>query len=430
MRIDIKDILNRDEEEIKTEQTADEVPVRHICGADSGIESETGGKSDTDLNTVTKEKEAAVSESDFLRPDESKAESEEDDEIESEAADEPETLSDTEAEIDTEQNPEQEHEPADENRGFRKYLDSTVIATAFVILMAVVFCYTQLVPRDVNAAVNGRKTVITTRAWTVEEFLEEQGISYCSEDYISVPLTGFVYDGIYITINHAADFNVTADGKTREYKTLEKTVGEALEEEKIRIGEDDIVEPELDVPVTDGMTIVVKRVAYKEKTVVEKIPYKTIRKDDPSMNDGEEKVVRKGKNGKASVTYRIKYIDGIKASKKKIGTKVLEKKQNKIINVGTRKNINGFAYTRTMTVKAYAYTGGGRTAMGTSARVGEIAVDPSVIPLGTSVYIEGVGVRRAEDTGGNIKGNTIDIYMNSQSECLSWGCRYITIYLP
>ena len=80
-------------------------------------------------------------------------------------------------------------------------------------------------------------------------------------------------------------------------------------------------------------------------------------------------------------------------------------------------------------VKAYAYTGGGRTAMGTKARVGEIAVDPSVIPLGTNVYIEGVGARRAEDTGGNIKGNTIDIYMNSQSQCIKWGARYVTIYI-
>ena len=80
-------------------------------------------------------------------------------------------------------------------------------------------------------------------------------------------------------------------------------------------------------------------------------------------------------------------------------------------------------------MKAYAYTGGGRTAMGTKARVGEIAVDPSVIPLGSRVYIEGVGYRRAEDTGGNIKGNTIDIYMNSESECLRWGMRYVTVYI-
>ena len=53
-------------------------------------------------------------------------------------------------------------------------------------------------------------------------------------------------------------------------------------------------------------------------------------------------------------------------------------------------------------------------------------MDPSVIPLGSTVYIEGVGARRAEDTGGNIKGNTIDIYMNTESQCRSWGVRYVT----
>ena len=41
----------------------------------------------------------------------------------------------------------------------------------------------------------------------------------------------------------------------------------------------------------------------------------------------------------------------------------------------------------------------------------------------------GVGARRAEDTGGNIVGNTIDIYMDTNVECISWGARYVTIYI-
>lgn len=315
-------------------------------------------------------------------------------------------------------------------RDFRKYLDISGIIAAFAILIVIVACYTQLIPREVNATINGEASAITTKSWTVEEFLNDEGIRYCSEDYISLPLTAFIHDGMVLTIEHAADYRITADGQTKKYKTLEKTVRKALQEEKIELGKNDIVEPGLDQPVKDGMTIVVKRVKIVDKTVVEKLPYKTIKKDDPTMNEGEKKVVKKGKDGKAKVTYRIKYIDGKKASKKKIKTKVIIPRQNKIVNIGTRATIDGFAYTRTMTVKAYSYTGGGRTAMGTQARVGEIAVDPSVIPLGTSVYIEGVGVRRAEDTGGNIKGNTIDIYMNTQSECINWGCRYVTIYLP
>ena len=152
-------------------------------------------------------------------------------------------------------------------------------------------------------------------------------------------------------------------------------------------------------------------------------------KDFTTMAEGKTKVLKEGKNGKDKVTYEITYIDGKEAKKKELSRKTLEKPVNKVVANGTQIEYNGKLYSRKLVVKAYSYTGGGTTAMGTRARVGEIAVDPSVIPLGTNVYIEGVGARRAEDTGGNIKGNTIDIYMNTLSECRQWGVRYVTIYI-
>ena len=112
-----------------------------------------------------------------------------------------------------------------------------------------------------------------------------------------------------------------------------------------------------------------------------------------------------------------------------IDRKVIKKPVAEVVAKGTAVTFNGKMYSRKLQVKAYSYTGGGRTAMGTRARVGEISVDPKVIPLGTTVYIPGIGERRAEDTGGNIKGKTIDIYMSSKSACRKWGRRYITIYL-
>lgn len=428
MRIDIKGVIEDNENKA--------VSVRRICEADSEIESETGNEADYDIESETGNEADAGTEAEIIsEADTDSAVEDESEPVEAEPESEPdapETDSQpVEPEPETEESESEAEEPETETvQGFRKYLDISGIIAAFAVLIVVVVCCTQLIPREVNATINGETSAITTKAWTVEEFLQDEGIRYCSEDYLSLPLTAFIYDGMELTVEHAADYRITADGQTKEYKTLEKTVGQALQEEKIKLGKNDIVEPELDQPVKDGMTIVVKRVKIEDKTVVEKLPYKTVKKDDPTMNEGEKKVVQKGKDGKAEVTYRIKYIDGKEVSKKKIKTTTIEPKQNKIVKIGTRANIDGFTYTRTMTVKAYSYTGGGRTAMGTQARVGEIAVDPSVIPLGTSVYIEGVGVRRAEDTGGNIKGNTIDIYMNTQSECINWGCRYVTIYLP
>lgn len=97
--------------------------------------------------------------------------------------------------------------------------------------------------------------------------------------------------------------------------------------------------------------------------------------------------------------------------------------------VKLKKSKHGFGYKKKIKVKAYAYSGGGRTAMGTRARVGAIAVDPKVIPLGTKVYVEGYGHARAEDTGGNIKGKTVDLYMNSNGACYKWGVKYKTVYV-
>ena len=91
-------------------------------------------------------------------------------------------------------------------------------------------------------------------------------------------------------------------------------------------------------------------------------------------------------------------------------------------------------YKTKYTMNATAYTGGGLTAMGLTpvrnlSGISTIAVDPSVIPLGTKVYIPGYGNAICSDTGGLIKGNIIDLYMNSKSESLNWGRRTVTLYI-
>lgn len=66
----------------------------------------------------------------------------------------------------------------------------------------------------------------------------------------------------------------------------------------------------------------------------------------------------------------------------------------------------------------------GITASGRAAEVGvSIAVDRRVIPLGKKVYLSGYGMRRADDTGGGIKRNKIDIFVGSHSEALQMGVR-------
>jgi 3D (Asp-Asp-Asp) domain-containing protein len=86
---------------------------------------------------------------------------------------------------------------------------------------------------------------------------------------------------------------------------------------------------------------------------------------------------------------------------------------------------------KSMRVGATAYYGDTITSTGTTPIVGStIAVDPKVIPYGTRVYIpEFNKIFIAEDCGSAIKGNRIDIFMNSYDECIEWGFRNITIYI-
>ena len=112
-----------------------------------------------------------------------------------------------------------------------------------------------------------------------------------------------------------------------------------------------------------------------------------------------------------------------------------------VIGGGTLTAASGevLTYTHTMVVEATAYTKTDEgcddwTATGTLARYGAIAVDPSVIPYGTRMYIvsnDGAyvyGVAVAEDCGGAINGSRVDLYFDTTAECFQFGRRDCTIY--
>ena len=96
-----------------------------------------------------------------------------------------------------------------------------------------------------------------------------------------------------------------------------------------------------------------------------------------------------------------------------------------------KSNSSNSTVVATMTVSATAYSGDTVTSTGKVPKVGRtIAVDPKVIPYGTRVYIPALGQTYiAEDCGGAIKGNKIDIFMSSEEKCISWGVRNIEIQI-
>lgn len=222
---------------------------------------------------------------------------------------------------------------------------------------------------------------------------------------------------------------VSADGNVMELMTAQTTVKDVLKNHKIDLGKHDIVTPERDTVVKNGMEITVQRVEYRKKTETVEIPYKSETKGVDTLPQGTSKVVTKGENGQDKVTYKIKYVDGDEVSREEVARETVKAPVTEVIEKSTIGTIQGVEYSRKFVVRAYSYTGGGRTASGKPAAVGRIAVDPRVIPLGTRVYVEGYGFAEAADTGGNIKGNTIDVYYNSSGQCRQWGVRNVTIYI-
>jgi 3D (Asp-Asp-Asp) domain-containing protein len=82
-----------------------------------------------------------------------------------------------------------------------------------------------------------------------------------------------------------------------------------------------------------------------------------------------------------------------------------------------------------LVMEATAYCMGMTTKSGEAVAPGLAAVDPSVIPMGSNLYVEGYGFVKAADSGGAIKGNKIDLFMESESDCLAFGRREVKVWI-
>lgn len=102
----------------------------------------------------------------------------------------------------------------------------------------------------------------------------------------------------------------------------------------------------------------------------------------------------------------------------------------------TNGSVSNFNYSQVLVMNATSYTddpsengGYSTTRLGTPLRYGVVAVDPRVIPLGTKLYIEGYGYAVAEDTGGAIKGNRIDLCFTNKAQANAFGRRNVKVYI-
>ncbi|GAX90488.1 ubiquitin-like domain-containing protein [Effusibacillus lacus] len=290
--------------------------------------------------------------------------------------------------------------------------------------------------KTVSLKVDGRaKEVSGFYTGTVEEFLKNQGIQLSGKDLVVPARDARLTEGMEIAVTHAKKLTIQ-DGtnQPKELLTVAETVSEVLKQAEIRLGEHDKVNTELNSAPAEGQTIVITRREVKVAVTEETIPFQTERQPSQDLFKGQEKVLTHGVEGLAKVTTRVVLENGVEADKK-VDKEVVKEPVAKVVAYGTKPMViasrSGGTFTAStkMVMSATAYQGGGRTATGRVAQYGIAAVDPSVIPLGTKLYIEGYGYAIAADTGGAIKGNKIDLVFDSLEDCLRFGRRQVVVYI-
>ena len=331
-------------------------------------------------------------------------------------------------------------------------------AAAFALLSQTVFAQTTYVITD-----GDRVVVHTSSATDPAAVLDEVGLELDQEDiYTTLPGTGVseinVRRGKSVTIEH--------NGGQLQVAAYDETVEQLLERLNISIGGNTQISMPLDSVIYDGMVLTVSRTVRNVETYTVPVPFETVYQDDPSLAAGTQKVITQGKDGQNQCVASVLYESGEEISRVVMSETVLQAPVNQVIAVGTAVEepvveeptpIGGpmpeigdgiitlasgevLTYTGTMQVLATGYNKTNEgcddwTATGTLARVGAIAVDPRMIPYGTRMFIvsnDGAyvyGIATAEDCGGSIKGNRIDLYFDTNYECFQFGRRDCTIYI-
>lgn len=278
------------------------------------------------------------------------------------------------------------------------------------------------------------RTSAKTVGDTLADLSERYGLQIKDVDEVNILRTAAVTNQMEIKVRRAIPIFVRADGKDIDTYIAPRTVADALTKLGIALGLKDKVSQPLDHMLVPNEKVQVVRVAERLDTLKSEIPFQSITQSADYPVGLPDNVVSRGSNGLQEQTIRLTLEDGKEVDREILGQRVLTPPTNQVVSRGAQTSISRggttIRFKRAYVMRATAYCiPGGTTRTGASVRWGVIAVDPGVISLGENVYVEGYGQAIALDTGGAIKGNRIDLYMDSEEAALSYGVRNVMVYV-
>lgn len=301
---------------------------------------------------------------------------------------------------------------------------------------------------------NNKQTVISTKASNKVGIINQAGFALAENDSYAVSASD---ESDIIKILRAFDMTVVDGGVKQVISAVDGSIESALKNAGIELPDsDDKISCSLADNAEENMVVTIDRVEYVTSTVTKTVKYKTVTKNDSTLASGKTKVSVEGVNGTKEVTTTKKLVNG-KVVDTKVTEKVTKKATDKVVLKGTKGStskgkytvdtgsktlvINGktVKYTKVLTGSGTAYTApkGAKTSTGKLAQVGLVAVNPKIIPYGTKLYIVSAdgkytyGYATAADTGSALRNGSalVDLYYNTQSECVQFGRRQVKVYI-
>ena len=291
----------------------------------------------------------------------------------------------------------------------------------------------------------GQTLILHTTDRTVGDVLVAQDIPLYLGDAITPPLHTPLTPNLTITIERATPLAIRVDGRILKTRTRRPTVGEALAQEGVSLVGQDYTIPAEDAPLAPNTIVQVVRVTEALEIEKETTPFETKWIPDHNLELDRQEISQEGQEGVTKTRTRVRYENGREVSRVEEETWLEQEPADRIITYGTKVVVRTLEtpdgpieYWRKIRMLATSYSAAtsgkskdhpayGITRTGMRAGYGVVAVDPSVIPLRTEVYVPGYGQAIAGDTGGAIIGKHIDLGFDEDSPPLWY--RWVDVYL-
>ncbi len=304
--------------------------------------------------------------------------------------------------------------------------------------------------RKIQVTVDGKVQSVHTTDDLVSEILAKANVQLAEHDVVTPAMEAVVGPANEISIEKAYQVTLLDGKEKKQLWSTSTTVADFLKKHGIQLSELDRLKQSLDDQVKPDSVIKIVRVEKVTDVVEEETNFAVETKKDNSLLKGKKKVVQAGQKGAVSRKYEVIKENGVEVSRKIVDEKVTKEAKKKVVAVGTKVVTANVSRGTTKVasaakdssdgkefyVTATAYTAHcngctGITSTGINLKsnpdVKVIAVDPSVIPLGSKVWVEGYGYAVAGDTGGAIKGNKIDLFIPSKSQAYKFGRKKVRI---